>query len=193
MSKYKSKYFISLIIGIVVLFIFSCSLTFVLKDKFYKKTEIDTTSVILNSDVSVLIIKNNLPTSDKFGKTITDDNAGSFIYLDFSVKNSSSHKQDFQMYLTKQTIIGKSINDEYVKVYLTDENDKPCEIFNRNALPSYSDLNYITDKADSKNIFKGTLLPNEEKYYRLRVWISDNYIIGNEDESFSFKIGARAI
>lgn len=193
MSKYKSKYFISLVIGIIVLFIFSCAFTFILKDKFYKKTDVDATSVMLNSDVSVLIIKNTLPTSDKFGKTIVDDNAGSFIYLDFSVKNISSSKQNYQVFLTKQSIIGEGISDGYVKVYLTDDDDRPCPLFAKNAIPSYADLDYIIDKADSKNIFKGTLLSNEEKKFRLRVWIADNYVVNSKDESFSFEIGTRAI
>lgn len=193
MSKYKSKYFISLVIGIIVLFIFLCALTFVLKDKFYKKVDIDTVNVTLESDVSVLIIKNTLPTSDTFGRTIVDDNAGSFIYLDFSVKNDSSTKNDYQIYLTKQFVIGDAINDGYVKVYLTGDDDKPSDLFKNNAVPSYADLDYIVDKADSKNIFKGTLLPNEKKSFRLRVWLADNYVVGNGDESFSFEIGVRAI
>lgn len=191
MSKYKSKYFISLVIGIILLFILSICIVFLFKGK--NNNTVDSDMVSFYSETNTAIIKNILPTTDEFGKTISDDNGGSFIYLDFSVENNCDKKQNFQIYLTQQFNELASINDGYVKFYLTDDKDVAFPSFEKNAIPSYVDLEYIKDKADSKNLYKGTLKAFEEKKFRLRVWIADSYVISDEEEAFSFEIGARAI
>lgn len=189
MSKYKSKYLISLVIGIILLFIMSICIVLIFKDG----SKVDASLVSLYSDTNTLIIKNNLPTTDEFGKTISDDNGGSFIYLDFSVENNSDKKQDYQIYLTQQFNEFNNINEGYIKLYLTDNRDVALPLFEKNSIPSYVDLEYIKDKADSKSLYKGTLKASEEKQFRLRVWVADNYVISDNEEAFSFKIGARAI
>lgn len=189
MSKYKSKYLISLVIGIILLFIMSICIVLIFKDA----SKVDASLVSLYSDTNTLIIKNNLPTTDEFGKTISDDNGGSFIYLDFSVENNSDKKQNYQIYLTQQFNEFNNINEGYIRLYLTDARDVALPLFEKNSVPSYVDLDYIKDKADSKSLYKGTLKASEEKKFRLRVWVADNYVISDKEEAFSFKIDARAI
>ena len=155
--------------------------------------KVDPADVTYEADTNTIIVKNIISVSEDFGKNIEEEKGGAFGYLHFDVVNHSNEERNYQIYITKLMPSTKAINPSYITYYLTDENNNALEGFTGNKLPSYDDFHYIEDKADSKSIYEGTLKGNEEAHFILRVWIIDNYLVTETEESFSFEIAARAI
>lgn len=149
--------------------------------------------VIYKSDSNTIIIKNNLSVDNNFGKQISDDNGGSYGYLEFSIENTQEAKRDYQIYIRKNDVYGDEINSKYLRFYLTDGEDNPLGIFKNNKLPSYVDLNFMNNLPNGKLLYSGSLDSKETLDFKLRVWIASNYVIIDKEEAFSFEIGARAI
>ena len=146
-----------------------------------------------NSDIVEL--ENKLPISDTFGRKLTGTGTEEGIqgYVEFSVINSSSKDLKYEIYLTKQNIYDSEIKDSYIKLYLTDFDDVPYSGFEKNMVPTYDKLNYLSDYVSSKRLFSDTLKANKERKFRLRVWISDSYVISKNTEFFGFDIDVRTI
>lgn len=194
MSKKNLRYMCFLIVVIVFLFVCSAGMILLIKDANERKTPpVEDGDVSFVADSNTIIIKNIISVSEVFGKTIDEENGGAFGFLEFDVVNNTNLDRNFQVYITRQTPTTKEINPNYITFYLTDSSNIPFSEYTGNKMPSYDDFSYIVDKADSKSIFTGMLKPNEKAHFILRVWIADNFVIGNEEESFSFEIGARAI
>lgn len=198
MSKTKNKtnykYILYLVCIIFLLFFLSIGIILFVKNYtgfFGPKVSED--DVIYKSDSNTVIIKNILSVEDQFGKTIMDDNGGSYGYLEFSVENTQDTKRNYQIYVTKNVVFQKEINSKYMRFYLTDDSDNALGVYQNGKLPSYVDLKFIKDSPNNKLIYSGTLEAKETQDFRLRVWISSNYIITNDEEVFSFKINARAV
>ena len=190
MDKHKKNYIIVFIIGVIVLFVLSVFLVTLIK-KFVTGT-IKEDDVFYNSSSYVVTINDKLSVTDEFGKNIKDDNDHAFGYVEFEVDNNVEFDRKYQIYITEVTT-EEEINPGYIKFYLTDEEDNPCIGFDQNKIPSYVDLNYIDNKPSSKLVYSDLLKKSETKKFKLRVWITDNYIIENSDKSFTFEIGVRAI
>lgn len=186
MSSKKKKYLVTLIIIIIFLFIMSLFIILFLKSSRLKVNEND---VILEADSNTIIIKSFLTASDEFGKIISDNSGGYYGYLEFSVRNVANGKRNFQLYLTKSDININEISGDYVKIYLTDYNNNP---FNNN-ISSFNSFNYLSDRPESKYLYSDELDIREQKKYKLRVWISDNYVINDINDAFTFVISARAV
>ena len=83
----------------------------------------------------------------------------------------------------------KQISENYVKFYLTDMNDEAFDGFQGNLIPTFHDFSYISNKPSSKLLFSDSLSKKgEEKKYRLRVWLSDRYVISFDEEWFSVDV-----
>lgn len=194
MSKKNLKYVIFLVVVIVILFLCSVGLVLFLKEiKESQKVPVDETDVSFVADSNTIIIKNIISVSEDFGKNIDEENGGAFGYLEFEVLNHTDQNRNFQVFITKLTPTIKEINSSYVTFYLTNYSNIPFDDYTGNKLPSYDDFHYIEDKADSKSIYKGSIGPNESQHFILRVWIADNFVVSNTEESFSFEIDARAV
>ena len=193
MSKSNIKYILFLVAIIVILFICSIGIVLLFKDGGNGKSVPNDKDVSFVSDSNTIIIKNIISVSDVFGKKIEEENGGAFGYLKFDVVNNTSKDKKYQIFIKKKVPTTKEINPSYVTFYLTDEKNNAMDNYLGNKLPSYDDLKYIEDKADCKSIFNGTLKKNEKKHFILRVWIAENFIVADDEESFSFEIGARAV
>lgn len=105
------------------------------------------------------------------------------IYSDFKGKRFVSEYYDFEINVPKEQNdsikvnydillkdLGSDLEDKFIKVYLTDSNNTPLEGFN-NTVPVYSA--FLND-SDGKIIYSG-ILDDDNKKFRLRIWISDIY------------------
>lgn len=105
------------------------------------------------------------------------------IYSDFKGKRFVNEYYDFEINVPKEQNdsikvnydillkdLGSDLEDKFIKVYLTDSNNTPLEGFN-NTVPVYSA--FLND-SDGKIIYSG-ILDDDNKKFRLRIWISDIY------------------
>ena len=194
MSKTNLKYIIYLVCIIILLFILSIGIIlFVKKYTGFMGSKVSEDDVIYKSDSNTIIIKNILSVDDNFGRQILDDNGGSYGYLEFSLENTQDVKRNYQIYIRKNKVYGDEINSKYLRFYLTDNDNNPLGSYQNNILPSYVDLNFMNNLPNGKLLYSGSLDSKEIQDFRLRVWITSNYVITDKEEAFSFEIGARAI
>lgn len=142
---------------------------------------------------SIVSLSNKLPISDEIGKNYDGTGMERAIagYSEFTVSNINNDKVNYEIYLTK---IHNNVNDirsNYIKLYLTDENNNPIEGFDKKQQLSYYDLFALNDKPGSKLLFKDSLNALESKKFILRSWVSDTYILSNVTEDFDFEVYAR--
>ncbi len=190
----NTKYVVYLFAIIVLLFILSVSIVILMKGVTSSNAIVEEEDVTLNVNSKVVIIKNILSVSDAFGKTITDDNAGSYAYVDLDIHNNVSEGRNYELFITSSDNEKSVINPSYVKFYLTDDKDVPFSDYSLSKIPTYVDLEYIEDKPSSKVLYSGFLKAYDNQKMILRVWLSDNYVISmDEDKNFTFEIGVRAI
>ena len=187
-KKYNLKSILLLVLGIVCVFILVAYSIVFIKNEFFSVNESDVT---LSSNNNIVLIKDNLSINDEYGKEITDSNANTFGFIEFEVVNHTTEKRNFQVYLTESP--NSNINPNYIKLYLTDTANKPLSFYAESKLPSYVDLNYLMNKPNSKLLYSGVLNGEESKNYRLRVWLTDSYVVENSDKVFQFVIDARAV
>lgn len=190
MVSNKRNYLFTILVIIAFLFILSVLIVIGIKRNF---SSVSPDDVTFDADSNTVIIKSLLTVSDEFGKTISDDNGGYYGYLEFSVTNNTDKKRNYQIYIQKNDINIKEIDENYVKFYLTDFNDHPFNKYSSNILPDYGSLNFLSDKPGCKLLYSSSLNGVETKRFKLRVWISDTYNISDEENAFTFVISARAV
>ncbi len=148
-------------------------------------------NVIETGDISIEFLESNdvitltnaLPTSDSNGKAQTND-------FDFQVTTKASNGISLKYNLNIEKLAVDSgytsLNDNQVKVYLTDENDNPLVgptlISNLSNYNLYSKVNSHTE--DSLEI---------KDKYKIRVWIDENVDSSSWNENtkiqYKFRIG----
>lgn len=186
-SSKKFNYLMMLLIIIIFLFVLSDFIYVMYRDSI---ESVNRNDVILNSDSNTIIIKSLITANDEFGKTIADDNSGYYGYLEFDVKNLVEEKREFQIYAKKSDINLKEIDEDFVKIYLTDLDDSSSF---KDKIFSFGELSFLNDIQDNKLLYEGFINGNASHKFKLRVWLSDSYVIKDNDESFSFVIFVRAI
>ena len=186
MFKLNIKYLSILSIFIIVVIVFM----FIFID--HNKNNTNSNVLVKFNDSDIITIDSKLTISDTLGKTLTNDTVenGVFGFLDFSVSNKTNRKVRYEINLIKQSVIGHVIKDNYIKLYLTDYNDNLYKNFSFNSLvPNYNQLsNSKRTSSNNKVLYTDELNSLEVKYYRLRVWLSDSYVVSSEKESFSFDV-----
>ncbi len=185
----KKQIFVSLFV-ILVLFLFSFLFAF-----FYNQNKEKNKKPLLVkfNPFEVIYFTNKLPLSDTLGKEMDSKNINSNIqgYTNVLIKNSNDFSVEYDIYLTKNDIKYNQIKENYVKLYLTDSKDNPCNGYEKNKVPSYSDLLYLSDRPNSKLLYHGFLDKNSSKSFKIRSWLSDSYVIADYIEAFSAEINVR--
>lgn len=102
--------------------------------------------------------------SDFYGKYLLNN------YFDFEVELPEDGNTNIQYDIIVKDI-GNKIDGKYVKVYLTDQKNKPLKGF-ESSVPVYSAL---TDNLEGRIIYTSNLDGKENGKFRLRIWISDKY------------------
>lgn len=140
---------------------------------------------------------NAIPLDDRVGKELTRSNEAQGVkqgYFDFSIKASGSSKEKikYQVYATLED--DSNMDNKYIKVYLTDENDKPYNGYN-STVPIFEELNNYSEQNKSKLLYSDTVIPskNTVKKFRLRLWVAKEYTDSTTSKTFKIKVNVKAI
>lgn len=123
-------------------------------------------SIIKNKE---LVIEKTLPLSDEVGSRSYKSDSSSNIYYEFEINSLVSKNCHYKLLLnTKQG--DKYIKDEFIKITLSDENDKVIKNYDgKHKL-------YLTDLKKYNNqylLFDGSLKGKSNKKMIIRLWVSD--------------------
>lgn len=135
-------------------------------------------------------IKNKLPVSDSLGKNYNGKGSEEGIqeFREFTINNNSNIDREFIILLDKQYFDSNSIDEKYIKIYLTDEKDNPIDGFSSNPIPTFNSFDAYSKVITSKVIYKGKIEKKTMKKYKLRSWLSDSYVIPGNEELFRMKL-----
>ena len=134
-----------------------------------------------NNDSNIVTLANSLPVSDEIGKY---DIASGELF-EFSVSNDFMKNINYKIIIEE---IVSEVNIDYLKVYLTDDNNNILGQLNDdvNVLSSFE----TTDLANERVIYNGVLTGKDDvKKFKLKVWVSDDYLkVSDKPVTFSFKV-----
>ena len=137
------------------------------QDKFNKETVSYISFMFENNDNHVVDVKKPKIVSDDVGKLLFGDS-----YFTFDVNLDKEKINDSLEYVVTASPVGDSIDDEYIKFYLTDENGKSLT---ENEVMRFSEFDSSKD-GSSKIIYEGKFTKDKTKQIlNLRVWISEEY------------------
>ena len=138
-------------------------------------------SINVSNNNSTISLTNVSPMSDSVGKLSND-------YIDFTVSGVT----DFNTIYYEINLVPSGENtlkDDYIKVYLTDQNDNQVA-----DLLLLKDLEESTNNATGKVIYTALVegnsngtVNNYSQNYRLRLWVDENYV-DLEEKEFSFEL-----
>lgn len=151
------------------------------------KAPIDKSSIKLTPEKKELSILDKYPMKDELGKKITysEDNKDVQIYYEFQVESSASKNAKYKLVLNDSGF-NNSIHSNYIKVYLTDDNNNPLKGYDSDYVPTLYSLS--NSKSNNKVLFESTIKPEEIQRYILRIWIGDAYTIGFGQNEFKVNL-----
>ena len=147
--------------------------------KVNKKTANYISFLFEDNNDHIIEIKNPKIVTDDIGKLLF----GEDIYtLDIKVDENMEVSDKIE-YMVVAEALSKDIDDEYVKFYITDKNDKSLVGGN---VPLYSEFN--SDGRSSKIIYTGEISKDDlDEQLKIRVWVSDEYK-SNDVLGFSYHL-----
>lgn len=191
---HKQAVFLFLII-LILSIIFLVGL-YIFKNNILEKENsiIDDTSISLKFvEDNGITIANMLPITDEVGRKIdtSGDKQGIQGYFDFTISSRVDEDVRYEVYLTKEEY-EKEIESNYIKIYLTDAlTDKPFSGYEKNSVPTYYDLKVSSSDPAGKRLYYGTLSNKDSDKFRLRMWLSDSYVITAEERKFAVKVNVK--
>ncbi len=127
----------------------------------------------------ILEVKNPKIVNDEVGKLLFGEDIYTF---DIKVDKDMDISEDVE-YMIIAEALSKDIDDEYVKFYITDKNDKSLI---EDDVPLYSEFN--SDGGSGKIIYTGKITKdNLNEQLKVRVWVSDEYK-SNDVLGFSYHL-----
>lgn len=180
--KWCATYLVpTFIIGVVV----ALCISFLLDNLPYDNSALD-----VDLEQEKFVINNTLLMNDTVGKTLSVENmkVGTNGYVEFEVASKADGKVKFEVYLTKEDA-DPEIDSKFVKVYLTDENDKAIAGFDSASIPTYYDLRVSEIDPSARVLYSGSLKNKESRKFKFRVWTADTYELTAETKIFSIKLG----
>ena len=147
--------------------------------KVNKKTANYISFLFEDNNDHIIEVKNPKIVNDEIGKLLF----GEDIYtLDIKVDENMKISDSVE-YVVVAEALSKNIDDEYVKFYITDKNDK--SLF-EGEVPLYSEFN--SDGRSGKIIYTGKISKdNLNEQLKIRVWVSDEYK-SNDILGFSYHL-----
>ena len=147
--------------------------------KVNKKTTNYISFLFEDNNDHIIEVKNPKIVNDEIGKLLF----GEDIYtLDIKVDENMDLSKEVE-YVVICEALSKNIDDEYVKFYITDKNDKSLVGGN---VPLYSEFN--SDGRSGKIIYTGKISKdNLVEQLKIRVWVSDEYK-SNDVLGFSYHL-----
>ena len=142
-------------------------------------------------------ISNSLPISDELGIKLnnSDLNSGLYGYSEIEVV---CHMKSFLPF--NYEILGENVNNDednniekFIKIYLTNvDNDHYLTGYNNVIVPVYDDLRDKNNSDNIKILYSGTCRHNKDVHrYRIRMWLSDSYIVNTNSNNFNINISVK--
>ena len=172
----KSKLFLSLLFIVLIVF-----LIFLFS---YKDSSKDLNYVRFVNPPERLEIESIFPITDYAGKMSEVSKDKKNIYYNFEVKNYSEKRSTYKL-LLKVKKHKNSIDDKYVKILLSDDNNQILSKYDKD---SYLTLDYLEKEDDCYILDKSSLGASKETTYTLKLWISDNYKEKDLDKVFDAEL-----
>ena len=182
MSKYFNKNTFLFVMSIVFFFlvIIVIGLT---KDKFNSNSN----SVSLTGTNSIHI-SNKLPLTDESGRTLDASNVDDDILneIAFSVESTGDKNisSNYEVYLESDEN-DDTIDPNYVKVYLTDGDEKAFKDYSGNEVMTYRNLRVSKSSASGKLLYSGTIFGNQKQEFKLRLWLDETYFLSDTKKEFN--------
>ena len=147
--------------------------------KVNKKTANYISFLFEDNNDHIIEVKNPKIVNDEIGKLLFGEDVYTLdIKVDENMKISDSVE-----YVVIAEALSKNIDDEYVKFYITDKNDKSLV---EGDVPLYSEFN--SDGRSGKIIYTGKISKdNLNEQLKIRVWVSDEYK-SNDILGFSYHL-----
>lgn len=187
-SKYFNKRVVYFILLVILFSVLVCFVPMIFDN--------NSNDVSLVGVTDNILLNNNLPLTDISGKTLDASNVRKEFLNEvaFSIKGIGNEEKAvrYEICLINEAT-EEEINSNYVKIYLTDNDNKPFNFYNGNAVPVYQSLRISEGSADGKVIYSDIIKGKEIKKFKLRVWLSDAYILNETDRYFSAKIVVRKV
>ena len=180
LDSFKHYIFPSLVVGSV----FVCCALFLLENLPHNNDDLE----VIYSNKKI-IINNDLLFNDTVGKRINKENikVGTTGYIEIDVSSKLDEKVKYELVLTKENA-EPEIPLEYVKVYLTDENDNPLVKYDNDKVPTFFDLKVADSDLGGKLLYSGYFKDKGSKKFRLRMWVADTYELTAITSIFSVKV-----
>lgn len=176
----EKKVYLGIFLCLVVVFI----LGFII----FGRKSYDDSALSINylTDSHKAVASNTLPMTDVVGKNISIGNYKENVtgYVEFEVKSNIDDKVKYEIYLTKENR-DLEVPVKFVKIYLTDFEDRPLKYFDITEVPTYYDLSLASNNPSGKLIYRGTLKGGQSKKFKLRMWVADTYELTADEVSFS--------
>lgn len=137
--------------------------------------------VSLENKKSSVSITSPLSLNDETGRNITSNKNGVNIYYKIKLKSKINKTSNYKI-LFESDEVTNTIGSNYIKVLLSDKNDKIIKFYDRDSYLTLDSLPLFKDKIV---LYTGKLKANDSDEFILRMWISDFYVITNEEQHFS--------
>lgn len=147
-----------------------------------------------NEGSNGIMILNATGITDEAGKLISQSNVGGGViqgYFDFAVSATTTNDIDYEIYVTPDA--SNSLDPSYVKVYLTNNADVAYTGYT-GVVPLFNSLTASTYDNVSKVLYTSKLTSEDVSHnYRLRIWVSDSFVLQSDSLTFKLNVYVRTI
>lgn len=137
-------------------------------------------------------LENALPITDEVGKKLESGNKNNG-YFDFNVSCTMAGYNNifYEVYATKLAVENE-LDEKYVKIYLTDGSTDQAISGYDGKVPTYNNLKQSVRNDKAKQLYYGNFTSSGTQKFRLRMWISDDYMLASSSEHFKIKVNVEA-
>lgn len=188
------------LVSLLLIIFLMCSIVFLTYAIFRYSKEGSIKNVISTGNITFsytettngITLDDALPISDEIGKKL-EKNDGNNGYFDFNVSCTMAGFSNvfYEVYATKLDVEDQ-LDEKYVKIYLTDGTTDDALSGYDISVPTYDKLKKSIKNAASKQLYYGNFTSNGTQKFRLRMWISDEYMLVSKSEHFKIKVNVEA-
>ena len=194
-NKNDSKSKVLIITAIIVLIIAVIGVSYAAI--FYSKigdevNNVSTGTIVMSytENTNGIYLTNASPMTDEVGRTLTDEN----LYFDFTVNATMSGNANVDYVISASKDSYSTLEDSAVKVYLTSLNGTnettvlaPTKV---SSLRTTNDISYVPD--NQYVILESNFTKSESRNYRLRMWVSDDYVLPSISQTYMMRVNVYA-
>ncbi len=216
MKNDSSKQILLSVLGVAILVVAVVGVSFAAftytgKGSVENTIKTGTIKVVYNEGEKGISITNAMPVSDTIGKTIEAEDAkgsgslaegGDTGVFDFNVEATivGTVSINYDVIAVKQA--GSDLEEQYAKLYLEKaSSDAFTDKTEAKAPTVFSELDDVSSASttagqgagsSAKLLTTGTFTTTKTDYYRLRMWVDENYDVGETSKTFTVKVDVYA-